>query len=66
MLGENETRTSMTIEQLRAALHAVRTRQIEIEIVLDQTTMIGAEGYYASRVLPTLKNRHLKLAIIRL
>jgi hypothetical protein len=65
-LGENETRTSMTAEQIRAALHALRTRRVEVEIVLGQSTLMGAEGHYASRVLPALKSRHSKLTVMRL
>jgi hypothetical protein len=65
-LGQTETRTSMTADQLLAALNVLDTRQIEIEIVLGKTTMIGAEGHYASRVLPALKRRHPKLTVLRL
>lgn len=65
-IGENETRTSMTAEQILAALNALDKREMEIEIVLGKTTLIGAEGHYASRVLPALKNRHRKLTVLRL
>jgi hypothetical protein len=63
--ANRNTKPLMNRFQLTTLQRSLARREYEIELVLGNSTRMGTDGHHASRVLPSLKQRHPRISITR-